>query len=954
MIKLRCENMKCCNNSDGNFIDCYDEAACQTCDPMTGVVTKKTPEELKTQCKKCENGETINFCTDSGAPDCCGGTCWNSSNKCDKCEGGSDPDQQKLVPYGDIPDTGCCQILRSFPNQKPLFYGRGIYKLSEHRCEECDSDTGNLKPKVCNATERCCDENGLCIDNCLNCDKTEKITQQEKQECRKCTNGTISEVNGACVSGQVCCNGQCCDEADCCNDKCTTNTGCSYCDSGGFLVDRCSNPDYNIGVNNPESDQFGRDVCCGPSSPNGSTIPRAVCWDPIKEKCKKCENGNLINKCESSEECCPNGECRDNTNECKACDTSSEFGGIIDVVQPGHVCCEKKMVPEASCCNGKIVLAGKGCCGIIIFDTSNRICCGGILKDSNIYACCDNSSYPDNKQPYNKNTQQCCGDSIIDIKYHACCAGTPYEKFCEVCINNHVRLNYDNGCDTCLYTNGVIKNGACKKRSCCSKWQNPGDPTGTCYDEVGCPPDTCDNGVVIPKANGCNPPSECCGETCWNPSEDKCKKCSYAKFENNVSKPELVDKCASSKWTGSGLTDCCGGECWSAKLTPCRQCVAGSDGKQIFQDNLCDIEANRESGNTSCCNGVNSNYTCYNPCTHDCNPGTLDNVVPKENCAICCNNTCCDTECCNNPATGIKICCPTGTTCQNGICCPTGKINCGGTCCDSANCIGGVCKECPTGEIPCGEDYDNCCTPDKCCNGECINFPDVCCAGTKVIASRCCNNAVISAESICCVSPISPFGQFVCDINTENCCGSLCCEKNKTCCNNTDCCDEACCSGPNGGCYNENACQECKNGSVQSKCEREQGCCDGMCYSPKNCQTCVNGLIGPYVPSGPTCSCVDGSEICLCDNFPTGWTLSESATADSDGVFYGSGGLSTSDGNWSYDGIPPEFNSNYSYIGYMSIYVTCNDGTRRLTSSFNSISGTTNVLPQSTNGNPCC
>ena len=95
-----------------------------------------------------------------------------------------------------------------------------------------------------------------------------------------------------------------------------------------------------------------------------------------------------------------------------------------------------------------------------------------------------------------------------------------------------------------------------------------------------------------------------------------------------------------------------------------------------------------------------------------------------------------------------------------------------------------------------------------------------------------------------------------------------------------------------------------------------------------------------------------------CAKHPTGWVLSEGASSSSDGVFYGSGGLTRSpnpnpEDYYSYDGMSPGFTSRYCYPGYMSIYVTCSNGDRILTHSFASLCGTSQLLPQSVI-NPCC
>jgi hypothetical protein len=74
------------------------------------------------------------------------------------------------------------------------------------------------------------------------------------------------------------------------------------------------------------------------------------------------------------------------------------------------------------------------------------------------------------------------------------------------------------------------------------------------------------------------------------------------------------------------------------------------------------------------------------------------------------------------------------------------------------------------------------------------------------------------------------------------------------------------------------------------------------------------------------------------------------------GVSYGQGSLSPIlPGNtWTYNDMPSVFNSNYSYEGYMSIYVTCSDNTRVGTYFFVSRSSTNPHPLPSVVVNPCC
>jgi hypothetical protein len=95
-----------------------------------------------------------------------------------------------------------------------------------------------------------------------------------------------------------------------------------------------------------------------------------------------------------------------------------------------------------------------------------------------------------------------------------------------------------------------------------------------------------------------------------------------------------------------------------------------------------------------------------------------------------------------------------------------------------------------------------------------------------------------------------------------------------------------------------------------------------------------------------------------CTKHPTSWVLSEGASEYYDGLVYGNGGLTRSpnpnpEDYYSYDGMSSGFTSEYCYTGFMTIYITCDDGRRVLTHSFSSVCGTTQLLPQSVI-NPCC
>ena len=827
----------CCINPETQAVQCYDPAKCQICNETTGAVTKNDPDVLKKECKKCivdKNGDaqTPTFCDNPAKKDCCDGVCWNASYKCEQCVGSG---TKKLISYTEKEDTGCCLQTNTLPDGTVSYTGLGEYTISENKCKECIA--GALVNRVPPTNQRCCEDSGEFVDKCYNCDRTSILSPQQKQQCIKCENGILEGPNSACTGNQTCCDGQCCDPNDCCGGKCTTNTGCSYCGYAESLINRCSDPDWNIGVNNPNSNQYGKDTCCGPESDTSSQAPRYVCWDPITERCKKCVDGHLIDKCDKdTEDCCRNGECRKKSDNCTTCDESSGFpniGGIIQKVIAGQVCCENSMVPETSCCDGQILEANQGCCGNKIYNSTIYDCC----NNSSTFKkgdedCCDLGN--GDKTTYNKKDQECCGNTVIWKSLQGCCNGLSYGKTCQTCIENNIVLNYDTGCYGCIESGSLAgrssgKYSLCKeqKESCCSAWSEFGDADGICYDPDNC--DTCtpgkeENEVIVQ----CEKPLKCCGKQCWNPNDpaNKCRSCQYKPFTTTLEK-ELRNKCVALFGDGTD-EECCPGndvtpsECWTPRLDPCRECTSEGVKPTICKDTI-----NIAIGTTSCCGSdlLDGGYECYSDTCHEC----IDGVVEfKVGFVASCPHT-----------DGKTYCCKTGEYCASGKCCPNGKINCMNTCCDPDKCLNGLC--CPT---DCGaKNATTCYDKSECCGGSVIN----------PFIEKCCTKSDKEYASVA-------LSEFKCPLE-EDCCGNTCCDK--TCCNNKDCCDESCCEGPYGGCYNPDSCQECQNGQVTDKCGEYGECCAGVCYYPSKCETCVAGVVQPPTFSS-FCNCINKVEVCEC------------------------------------------------------------------------------------------
>lgn len=921
MAKNICEGKgECCVQiiGDSSFhIGCYDSTKCESCDSVNGKIIKED-DALRLACKKCFDGGSVSNCTNK-EPDCCYGICYNE--KCQKCNHSTKVPENKCTS-GQI----CCD--------NDDHTGIGCYDPNANKCKKCEN--GQLIDKCSGATPDCCPENGNCISNsCQNCDGSQKCTGNTYccncgsstccDKCEKCENGSkvnISQDLGPCEkcengeiipkcpgTNQGCCNGECYDVA------------CQSCPGGLALIDSCEQNDPGT-------------RCC-----NGS------CYS-LSNKCKYCENNILktycANRTDDKTSCCPSdGSCYNGYDPCyDDCTKESK----LNANQDG--CCENTSTGTkatyntniSACCGGVVVPKESCCSGEKITNSSIYGCCpeapepGGSKYNRNIEACCNN------KDKYNIDTQECCNNTVINKDTQICCggkavtreqgkeccsvSGTLFSPKCESCTADGVVPSdgYDPGCYECDPIKGPVSKCSKQGLSCCSVWTQDNPKPGECYNNQNkC--DTCDpkTGTVVSKCANSSAGPDCCFGDCWNSQTDLCKRCNKGTGTEGLD----INKCIGDIF---GKTKCCedDGGCWGG----CDSCSGGVQSNSLCKD--------RTDGKTACCD-IGGSSQCYNPSCESCYPGNPP-VQNKQGCKSCCNKNCCEGDCCVSG--GIETCCKKNEFCSDGRCCPQGMKNCGSECCKSNN----QCTEdgkcgCPMGTVPCPT-VNECCDVAACCQGVCLGDDETCC----------------NPSTHTCCTKLNGQRYFECDLLEENCCGDICCEKNKTCCNNKDCCDESCCPGPNGGCYNKSACQECQNGQVVPKCKDGQGCCDGICYSPKECETCQGGQIIPYSPANPNCYCASGTPICNCNNFPTGWVLSESATADYDGVFYGSGGLSPVSPNsdtFAYDGMSSTFTSSYCYTGYMSIYVTCSDGKRVQTSAFTSYCGVPNPLPLQTS-NPCC
>jgi hypothetical protein len=345
---------------------------------------------------------------------------------------------------------------------------------------------------------------------------------------------------------------------------------------------------------------------------------------------------------------------------------------------------------------------------------------------------------------------------------------------CDVCtdectaLGGPVCLSDAFNCAWAIFSDpwGVLDGSNSSCSNMCSLWQNcmnncykSGGPCcdkrcsleGGAYfccgsDQLCCDGICCDPGDTCAPQGGSylNPvPAHCC-----SPGYKNCGDDTWDYFPNV--------NCIPDNWT------CCGGIGFQ------QPCTCKSDG-----------------GFSPCCK--HDQIACWNVCcSGEC--VTVTQPQTQQTYPICCkkgstgcNQACCDGTCLTNY--GVQSCCPKGHHVCGSNCCPKGvpcrtsssgqkvccsTALCGDVCCGSpAKCYSGTCSYTP----PCGGVF---CAPltQICVNNKCVNRS----TPTPNPKQKC--PPGLSA----CPPPINFKGTpACCNLSTQTCCGSVCCNSGLLC-----------------------------------------------------------------------------------------------------------------------------------------------------------------------------
>eukprot|EP01132_Coremiostelium_polycephalum_P008081 gene8081-9943_t len=340
-----------------------------------------------------------------------------------------------------------------------------------------------------------------------------------------------------------------------------------------------------------------------------------------------------------------------------------------------------------------------------------------------------------------------------------------------------------------------------------------------------------------------------CGNTCYNPSNQKCINMGSGSY--------LI--CASNEYQ-------CGNQCYNPSTQKCINLV-GTSGYLICGSN--EYNCGNQCYNPStqkCINlGGTSGYlicnstqyqcgnTCYEPATQKCinlggTSGYLICGSNEYNCGNQCYNP--NTQKCISSSSGSYYICGSndglcGTTCYNlqsqkcnqpgNIICSSSEYLCGSQCYDPST------KKCITGSTG---GYYICGSNDGLCNGTCYNLStQKCISGTYICGSNdgICGTTCYNLQSQKCNQPgniICSSSEYLCgsqcyNPNTQKCInlggtsGYLICSSNEYQCGNT--------------CYNPST-QKCINLGGTSGyliCASNEYQCGNKCYNPST-QKCIN------------------------------------------------------------------------------------------------------------------
>jgi hypothetical protein len=254
---------------------------------------------------------------------------------------------------------------------------------------------------------------------------------------------------------------------------------------------------------------------------------------------------------------------------------------------------------------------------------------------------------------------------------------------------------------------------------------------------------------------------------------------------------------------------------------------------------------------------------------------------------------------CECPSGGNTCCKPLDTACANdsqcceGVCCD--KDSAGVGTCQEACCVSKTCEDfegqCGTFPNGCGGDLEcNCPAGQGCCDNQCFEGGNECCADGDCVAVICqiadCDNGDCKYTAV----PDNQQGPLCTDEDRFCCGGDECCTEPQVC-TEQGCCTPLTCAGYDGKCgtFTDNCggtvtcgCDEGEQCCEAAKvCVANDACCPGITCDEVLCQVadCV-GAECNYTPvndneQGPLCDeqsefCCGGDECCTSPEICTG------------------------------------------------------------------------------------
>ncbi|MEW5852053.1 MAG: hypothetical protein AB2A00_24910 [Myxococcota bacterium] len=422
-------------------------------------------DEVTGACNVCDAGAGT---TDGGTPGDAGNADGNRADAGNSLDAGIDRDAGNRVDAGNRTDAGAtsCVIDSDCPWDRYCLNGTCVVR--EDCASACDRDRMCLSDSCVDNSCFCCTNDNQCAS--LDCDETTgRCTPPDGggPECITDSNCPSDEYceGGACVPRKDC--GLSCDRARMCLSNSCTGNVCSNC---ATCINDAMCPTGNY--------------CCQAGDPN-------------------CQTGACVLACADNAQCCDrdamclSGICEENTRTCLP---QADAG-------PTTQCTVDSDCPSDAYCQGTTCVLTETC-GVLCDRNSmclSNSCVAGVCSDC--VACTQDPQCParmyccltgeDGCTP-GTCTADCVDNNVCCDRDNMCLSGICEEttRTCQPQADAGVptQCNVDSDCPSEMY----CQDGACVPREACDV---------LCDRNRMCISDTCEGGLCVAGANGCNPGS---------------------------------------------------------------------------------------------------------------------------------------------------------------------------------------------------------------------------------------------------------------------------------------------------------------------------------------------------------------------------------------------------------------------------------------------------------------